>query len=424
MATVIPFRAAHYNLDRYGREITRFVAPPYDVIDRAMEWKLKDDRLNITHVTLGGEDDAYRVAARRLQRWLEDEVLVCESDECFFVYEQTFTSPDGSPRIRSGISGLVRLEDFSEGIVMPHEKTIPRHKADRLELMRAVSGDIEQIFLLYDDPTGKLESLLAETRKNDAEMVFTDIDGVRHRILRISDPAKVETIRRSFEHAKLLIADGHHRYETALAYRRELREKDCPQGVAACDYVLATLVSFRNPGLVVYPTHRLVQKVDPALLRALPKKLEHEFELRKCDGAGELAKAVENSRILAFGVWILDPETYIFATPKEARGSVNPIEDLSVWIVQEKVLKKLLGYSDNMLDTKVNIEYVKGTRPTRELMESGEFQACFFVKPPSIDQVMAIAQTGQKMPHKSTYFYPKIWSGALLYLFGTDPVKQ
>jgi uncharacterized protein (DUF1015 family) len=424
LATVIPFRAAHYNLDRYGRDITRFVAPPYDVIDRVMERSLKEDRLNITHITLGGEDDAYRVASRRLHRWLEDEVLVCEKEKCFYVYEQTFTSPDGKQRIRSGIIGLVRLEDFSGGTVLPHEKTIPRHKADRLELMRAVSGDVEQIFLLYDDLTGHLESLLADTRKSDAEMSFSDHDGVRHRILRISDPVRVDTIRKAFDPAKLFIADGHHRYETALECRDEMREKHSPNGASACDYVLATLVSSRNPGLVLYPTHRLIQKVDEGLLRVLPQKLEREFDLKKCESADALASAVEQSKTNAFGVWILDPETYLMATPKHGEASANPIEELPVWIVQEKVLKKLLGYSDHMLDTKINIEYVKGTGPTKELMESGEFQACFFVKPPTIDQVMTIAQTGQKMPHKSTYFYPKIWSGPLLYLFDTDPVKR
>jgi uncharacterized protein (DUF1015 family) len=142
LATVIPFKAVHYNLDRYGREVTRFVAPPYDVIDRPMERRLKEDRLNIAHITLGGEDDKYAVAARRLKRWLEDEVLVCESEDSFFVYEQTFTTPEGGQRVRSGIIGLVKLEDFSEGTIMPHEKTIPKHKADRLELMRAFEGDI------------------------------------------------------------------------------------------------------------------------------------------------------------------------------------------------------------------------------------------------------------------------------------------
>lgn len=424
MAKVIPFRAVHYNLERYGRDVTRFVAPPYDVINRATERKLKDDRLNITHITLGGEDDAYKVASRRLQRWLEDEVLVCESQKSLYVYEQTFTGPDGDQRIRSGIIGLVRLEDFSAGTVMPHEKTIPRHKADRLELMRAVSGDVEQILLLYDDPSGHLESLLAETRRKDAELAFQDNEGVRHRILRISDPAKAAAIGEAFEPVKLLIADGHHRYETALECRDLMRKKGCPLGDVPCDYVLATLVSFRNPGLIVYPTHRLVQKVDPALLRELPRKLEQEFELERYSGADDLASAVERSKAKAFGVWILEPETFLLATPKEAARPSNPIEDLPVWIVQEKVLKKLLGYSEQMLDTKVNIEYVKGTGPTKELMESDEYQACFFVKPPTVEQVMSIAQTGQKMPHKSTYFYPKIWSGALLYLFDERPVNQ
>jgi len=424
LAIVIPFKAVHYNLDRYGREVTRFVAPPYDVIDRPMERRLKDDRLNITHITLGGEDDKYAVAARRLQRWLEDEVLVCESEDCFFVYEQTFATPDGGQKTRSGIIGLVRLEDFSNGTVMPHEKTIPRHKADRLELMQAVEGDIEQIFLLYDDPSGKLESLLAETKKMETEMIFTDTDGVRHRIIRISDQSKIDEIKKSFEPAKLLIADGHHRYETALEHRNELRAKQCPAGSVACDYVLATLVSSHNPGLVIYPTHRLIQKVDPELLKGLPERLEEEFVLKKCDSPDDLAKAVEHSKGKALGVWIIEPETYLLATPKSAFDAVNPIEDLPVWIVQERVLKRLLKYSDHMLDTKINIEYVKGTGPTKELMESGEYQACFFVKPPTIEQVMAVAQTGQTMPHKSTYFYPKIWSGPLLYLFDTRPVKQ
>ncbi len=423
MATVIPFKAVHYNVDRYGREVTRFVAPPYDVIDRAMERRLKDDRLNIAHITLGGEDDKYAVAARRLQRWLEDQVLVCESEDCFYVCEQTFTTPEGGQRVRSGIIGLVKLEDFSDGTVMPHEKTIPKHKADRLELMKAVEGDIEQIFLLYDDPSGRLEALLSETRRRDAEMVFSDTDGVRHRIIRVSDQSKVEAIRQSFQPAKLLIADGHHRYETALELRDEMRAKLRPKGPLACDFVLATLVSFRNPGLVIYPTHRLIQKVDPGLLRDLPDRLKQEFDLKECDSADALASAVEHAKGKAFGVWIIDPETYLFAAPKDAKSATNPIEDLPVWIVQEKVLKELLGYSDHMLDTKINIEYVKGTGPTKELMESGEYQACFFVKPPTVDQVMAVAQTGQKMPHKSTYFFPKIWSGSLLYLFDTRPVN-
>lgn len=419
MATVVPFKAFRYDTDRYGKDVTRFVAPPYDIIDRVMEKKLKDDRLNIAHVTLGDEGDSYTVASRRLQRWINDGVLVHDREECYYLYEQTFSSPDGGPRIRSGIIGLVKLVDFSEGVVLPHEKTIPKHKADRMQLMSAVAGDTEQIFMLYDDPSEEMEGILLRARKKEEELRFLDNDGVHHRIVRISDPEMTGRITRLLAPAKLLIADGHHRYETSLEYRKSRRAKDgSKEGTMPYDFIMATLVSFRNPGLVVYPTHRLVQHVDESLLSRLPKALEEEFELKALKGPDELAAAVEGSPVKAFGVWIPSSGTFLYATPKKKGPSDNPMEDLPVYIVQEKVLKKLLGYTAEMLDTKVNIDYVKGTDPTRAAMETGEYQACFFVKPPTVGQVMQVAETGQKMPHKSTYFFPKIWSGTLLYLFG------
>ena len=408
--------------------MSRFVAPPYDVIDKAMEKRLKEDRLNITHVTLGNEGDSYAIAARRLQRWIDDEVLVAEPQECFYVYEQTFSSPDGTPRIRSGIVGLVKLEDFSKGVVLPHERTIPKHKADRMELMCAVGGDAEQIFMLYDDPTGEMEWILLDTRKRDEAMRFVDPEGVHHRLIKVAEPALVDKIKELLGPAKLLIADGHHRYETSLEYRDRMRAKDgSKEGERPYDYIMATLVSFTNPGLVIYPTHRLVQNVDQRLLLELPKALEDEFELKPLPGPDELASAVEKSSVKAFGVWIPSSKTLLLATPKDKAPSKNPLEDLPVYMVQERVLKKLLAYTSEMLDTKVEIEYVKGTGPTKDAMESGEYEACFFVKPPSVQQAMAIAESGRLMPHKSTYFFPKIWSGAVLYLFRqaeAEPVKQ
>ncbi len=427
MATVVPFKALRYNSDRYGKDISRFAAPPYDIIDRVIEKRLKEDRLNVTHVTLGNEQDAYTVAARRLQRWIDDGVLVADPARCFYVYEQTFSTPDGAPMIRSGIVGLVKLEDFSKGVVVPHEKTIPKHKADRMELMCATGGDIEQIFMLYDDPTGEMEWLLLDTRKRDEVMRFVDPEGVHHRLIRISEPELVNKITKLLEPAKLLIADGHHRYETSLEYRNRMRAKDgSAEGEMPYDFILTTLVSFRNPGLVVYPTHRLVELVDQKLMSELPHALTEEFDLRELTGPDELAHAVERSNVKAFGIWIPSSKTFLLATPKEGK-SQNPLDDLPVYIVQERVLKRLLGYSSQMLDTKVNIEYVKGTGQTKEAMETGEFQACFFIKSPTVQQVMAIAETGQLMPHKSTYFFPKIWSGAVVYLFReleAGPVKR
>ena len=428
LATVVPFTPLHYNTDRFGKDVSRLVAPPYDVIDRVMERRLKDDRLNITHVTLGDEGDTYEIASRRLHRWIDDEVLVSNSEKCFYVYEQTFSSPDGSPRIRSGIVALVKLEDFEKGVVLPHEKTIPKHKADRMNLMCAVNGDIEQIFLLYDDPTQEMEWILLDTRKRDEIMRFVDPDGVNHRLIRIAEPELINRMIKLLEPVKLLVADGHHRYETSLEFRDKMRAKDgSKEGTMPYDFIMATLVSFRNPGLVIFPAHRLIQGVDQRQLSRLPKALEEEFDLKEMAGPEELASAVEKSQVKAFGAWIPSSKTHLYATPKAKETSKNPMEDLPVYIVQERVLKRLLGYTAEMLDTKMNIEYVKGTGPTKDAMETGEYQACFFVKPPTVQQVMAVAETGQFMPHKSTYFFPKIWSGALLYLFrqaDAEAVKQ
>lgn len=418
MAKVIPFRAVRYNTERFGKDLARFVAPPYDVIDGVMERRLKEDRLNITHITLGDENDRYAIAARRLRTWLDDGVLVKDADTCFYIYEQTFSTPDGAPRMRSGIVGAVKLEEFSKGIIMPHEKTIPKHKADRLQHVCAMAGNTEQIFLLYDDPTEGVEAILSDARKREEVMRFVDPEGVHHRIVKISQPELVSRISKLLEPAKLLIADGHHRYETALEYRNTMRAKDnSKEGEVPYDYIMATLISFRNPGLVVFPTHRLIKEVDPKLIQKLPKALEEEFVLKKMQGADELAEAVERSPVPAFGVWIPATRTYIYAIPKNKEKSEDPMQDLPVFMVQERVLKRFLGYTSEMLDTKINIEYVKGTGPTKYAMASGEFQACFFVKPPSVEHVMAVAEAGQKMPHKSTYFFPKIWSGTLLYLF-------
>ena len=418
MARVLPFEAVHYNTSRYGKDLTRFVAPPYDVIDPVLERKLKEDRLNITHITLGNEHDSYSVARRRFKTWMDDKVLVRDAGCSFYIYEQTFPGLDGLPRVRSGIIGLVKLEEFSKGVILPHEKTIPKHKADRMELMESIKGDPEQVFMLYDDASGEIEDILRTSKVRDEELRFMDPDGVQHRIIRISDAYLVEKITHLFEPARLLIADGHHRYETCLEYRDAMRKQvGQADDEKPFDFIMATLVGFRNPGLLVYPTHRLVAGVRDELIASLPKLLDAEFELKEFDRPDTLAQAVEDSKREAFGLWIPKTNTCLLATRKKRGPSQNPIDDLPVYIVQEQVLKKLLGYTSDMLDKKINIEYVKGTDQTKAAMRTGEYQACFFVKPPTVQQVMAIAQTGLKMPHKSTYFYPKMWSGTLLHLF-------
>lgn len=418
MAEVKPFRGVHYNTDRFGGDITRFVSPPYDVVDEQMLRRLKEDRLNVTHIILGEEGDGYATASKRLTRWLNDKVLVRDEHEMFYIYEQTFQSPDGTPRVRSGLIALVKLEDPETGGILPHEKTIPKHKEDRLALMAAVGGDTEQIFLLYEDATGEIEHMLQDRRKREELLRFVDADGVHHRVIALSDKEQMKRIVELLRPAKLLIADGHHRYETALEYRdRRRREEQDRSGPAPYDYVMATLVSSSNPGLVIYPTHRLVRRLSDEALSALAEGLEKRFKIRRKRTVDDLLTALENAPSRSFGCWIPARNLMALAEPRE-EPSGDPMEDLSVYVVQEAVLKGLLGYTEDMLDRKVNIEFVKGTDAARAMMGSGEYHACLFVKPPSVEQTMKVAETRRKMPQKSTYFFPKIWSGTMMYLFG------
>jgi len=416
LAKVVPFKAVHYNTSRFGHDVTRFVAPPYDVIDRPVEKALKDDRLNIAHITLGDQGDSYSTAAKRLRTWFDDEVLVRDDGEAFYLYEQTFKGPDGAPVVRTGVVGLVRLEEFSSGVILPHERTIPKHKADRFELMKAVGGYTEQVFMLYDDPSGDVERLLQELRRREELLRFVDTDGVHHRIVRVGEAPMVERISSLLGPLRLLIADGHHRYETALKYRTMRREAEGGEdGERPYDFIMATLVGFGNPGLVILPTHRLVRGLgDDSLLR-LRDRLSGEFDLTDLAGPAELVDALGRARSDAFGVWVPGRGVATLAVAK--RTPEDPLDGLSVQVLQERVLKGMLDYTQDMLDGKVGIEYVKGTEASIAAMATGEHQACFFVRAPSADQVMDVASSGDKMPQKSTYFFPKIWSGTLLYLF-------
>ena len=416
MVKIAPFNAVHYNSRRFGNEVGRFVAPPYDVIDRGMERRLKEDRLNITYLTLGDESDEYATARKRLRRWLNDEVLVRDAERSLYLYEQTFQDPDGIVRVRSGIVALVKLEDPSSSMILPHENTIPKHIADRLALLSSLEGNLEQIFMLYDDPTGEVEKTIDSCRKS-AEMVrFIDAANVHHRIVRIADDKVVSRIAELLEPQRMLIADGHHRYETALEYRKNTRDSASKDG-SPPDYVLSTLVSFENPGLVIYPAHRLIRSLEEETLTTIRSRLSKDFVLEEFDSPEELASALNEAPSAAFGVWCPGVQLLALAVPEE-ENLPGPLGALSVYVLQEKVLKEVLGFTAEMLDRKINIDYVKEIETARSKLTTKEHVMCFIVKAPTVEQVMEVAKEGLKMPHKSTYFYPKVWSGTLLYLFG------
>ena len=417
LVQIAPFNAAHYNNLKFGNEVSRLVAPPYDVIDRGMERKLKDDRLNITHITLGNEGDAYATVAKRLRHWLNDAVLTVDPERCLYLYEQTFQGKGDAVRVRTGMIALVRLEEFSDGVILPHENTIPGHKADRMALMEAIHGNTEQIFMLYDDPTGDIELAMGACRKSEEMLRFIDDQGVHHRVVRIADEDTVRRLRDLLAPQTALIADGHHRYETALEYRNKRDASKASRGSRPFDYVLATLVSSRNPGLAINPTHRLVGRVEDGILGRLQDRLRERFRVTDFESPDDILAALDEAPSAAFGVWCPSAGITVLAELKDKAVGPAQLAGLSVYVLQERVLKDMLGFTTEMLDGKTNIEYVKELDSAVSTVSSGEHTICFFVKAPTVDQVMAVARAGLKMPHKSTYFFPKIWSGTLLYLF-------
>ncbi len=417
MVQIAPFNAAHYNNPRFGNEVNRFVAPPYDVVDGGMERELKEDRLNITHLTLGDEDDAYATVAKRLRHWLNDDVLTVDPKRCLYLYEQTFQGKGGAVRVRTGMIALVRLEEFSDGVILPHENTIPKHKADRMALMEAIHGNTEQIFMLYDDPTGDVESMMGACRKSEEMLRFIDDQGVHHRVVRIEDEDTIRRLCDLLAPQTVLIADGHHRYETSLEYRNRKDTSKADHGSRPFDYVLTTLVSFRNPGLTINPTHRLVGRVEDEVLGQLQDRLRERFRVTSFESPDDILEALDEASSTAFGVWCPSAGITVLAELKDDIVGPDPLAELSVYVLQERVLKDMLDFTTEMLDKKTNIEYVKELDSAVSKVSSGEHTMCFFVKAPTVEQVMAVAKAGLKMPHKSTYFFPKIWSGTLLYLF-------
>src|SRR3954452_23469048 len=251
MADVPPIRALHYDRARTG-DPADVVAPPYDVIDPEQRAALAArSPHNVVAIDLPQGEDPYAAAARTFAAWREQGVLVRDDQPAFWVLAQDYTGPDGRPYTRRGFFARIRVEDYGPGRIRPHERTHPGPKEDRLRLTRATRANLSPIFVLYDDPAGAAWSALEAALTGEPFADVTDTDGTRHRLWRVGDPAALEAVTAALAPSELLIADGHHRYETARVYAEEIG------GEGAHRYVLTCLVALQDPGLTVFPTHRL-----------------------------------------------------------------------------------------------------------------------------------------------------------------------
>ncbi len=412
MAKLEPIRALQYNLELTGG-LQAVVAPPYDVIDAEQRARLAaSSPYNVVGIDLPQNDDPYRHAAELLESWRADGAVLQDDRPAIWALVQDYTGPDCLQRTRHGFLARVRIEEYGAGRIRPHERTHPGPKEDRLRLTRATKANLSPIFSLFSDPAGGAWSALAPTTAQTPWGQCEDEDGTVNRLWRIDDPASIAAVQEALGDAELLIADGHHRYETARVYAEEIG------GEGPHRYVLMCLVALQDPGLTIFPTHRLVRGLRPDQHEALANALRRDFEIEALPDTGALApEAGDRVRIgyidahfkRPFMLTLKDPEIATKALP----GRSEAYRRLDTAVLEALILKDTLGMSDEDIDHLSGLGYARDFAQALELVQSAEYDAAFFMAPTPVEHVQAVAAAGESMPPKSTYFFPKVPTGLL-----------
>ena len=404
MAEIRPLKGIHYAPDVTLDDV---VAPPYDVIDDEQRAALlARSPHNVVEIDLPIGDDPYDHAAETFDQWLQSGVLVRDDEPAIWVLTQEYTDPDGEQRIRSGFFAAVRVTDYGPGRIRPHERTHPGPKEDRLRLTRATRANLSPIFSLYSG-TGAWQALEPTTREEEPFGSTTDPDGTVNRLWRVSDPDVIATVTDQLADAELLIADGHHRYETARVYAEE-------QGTEEAGWVLMQLVSLEDPGLSIFPTHRLARGRGLERYEKLGSKLKEQFQVSQVT-EDELAPPLTDGPMQ---LGYLDSHfkqpfrlTYTGDPPAELEG---PLAHLDTAVLEALILKGVLELTDDDISHLNDFGYARDRRQAIELVTSGEYDVAFLMRPTPVEQVREIAAAGQSMPPKSTYFFPKVPTGLII----------
>ncbi len=416
MADVQPLRALHYDLAQVGA-LADVVAPPYDVIDAVQrEELLARSPYNVAAVDLPqaepGGGDPYISAGDRFESWQLQGAVVRDEEPAIWAHTQQYTGPDGVSETRRGFFCRVRIEEYGPGGVRPHERTHPGPKEDRLRLTRATRANMSPIFSLYSDPANAAWEALRPATEEAPWGEAEDAEGTVHRIWRVTDAQAIAAVQGATRGKELLIADGHHRYETARAYAQELN------GEGEHQYVLMCLVALEDPGLTVFPTHRLVKGLDDARLRALDEALRRDFDMSEVGpqeiapppGTGPLQLGYIDTRTKRPQRLTLKDQAIADAA---LEGHSEAYRHLDTGILETLLLKGALGLSDEDISHLHDFRYARTAAEARALVESGEYDVAFLMRPTPVAQVQAVAEAGENMPPKSTFFFPKLLTGLL-----------
>jgi uncharacterized protein (DUF1015 family) len=413
MADIQPIPALRYDPDRTGG-LQDVVAPPYDVIDAEQRARLEArSPYNVVRIDLPeGGDDRYQRAADTLDEWRREAVVVHDAAPALWTLAQDYTGPDGRPRTRQGFFARVRVEDYGAGRIRPHERTHPGPKEDRLRLTRVTRANLSPIFSLYSDPTGAAWAALQNAPDATDWAQTTDDDGTVNRLGRVADPDAITAATDAVKNTELLIADGHHRYETARVYADEVG------GDGPHRYVLMCLVALQDPGLTVFPTHRLVRGLRPDQHEILANALRRDFDIAELSSADQLAPPEGDTvRIGYVDSHFRRPLMLTLKNEAIAEAALPdhapPYRRLDTAVLEALILKGALEMTDEDIDELNGLGYARDFDQARELVDSAKYDAAFFMAPTPVERVQEVAAAGESMPPKSTYFFPKVPTGLL-----------
>jgi uncharacterized protein (DUF1015 family) len=419
MAEILPFRGVLYDPSRAG-PIENLIAPPYDVISPSERSSLATlSPYNFVRLILpdGEGDEKYARAANLLAEWQREGILRRDEKPALYRYHQIFSAL-GQSYTRKGFIGRIRLHAYEERVVLPHERTMSGPKLDRLKLKRAARTHLSQVLSVYSDPDGAVDAAFAQIDATRPDLEARGDDGVVHRLFRLTDPAAHARVGAALKDKRVYIADGHHRYETMLALREELRPlARSPR--SSVEYGSMFLTRMEDPGLLILPTHRVVHGVQGFDAARFLERVREQFDIEQLSGsASELRErlAAKGRDRTAFVVALKDRRILLALRPgaEVAVPGPLPLRTVDVAVLHALVLEQILGIDRAAQEKQTNLRYVKDFDAALAEEARADVQAVFLVNPTRVEQLQAVADAGEVMPQKSTYFFPKLASGLVL----------
>lgn len=420
MAEIKPFRALRYA--EAAGDISELTCPPYDIITEEQRRAfLSENPHNVIRLELPRGDRPYEEAGETLREWEKNGILKRDTDPGFYIYEEEFTASGAKKKVR-GLVCLVRLEEYSKGIVLPHEETLSKAKEDRFNLMKKTFCNFSQIYSLYLDEDHRTLNRLDALSSGKPRYEFSDGEVV-HRMWLVNDTEVIGAIREDFADRKLFIADGHHRYETALNFRDWCRSEEISKEGGDPDYVMMMLVDMESSGLVVFPTHRLVFGLKDFSADALLRGCEEFFDVIPREGLDEMEPnldALFRQGKKAFACYCGGEKWSLLILRDESAAQrflpeKSPAyRDLDVTVLHSLILERVLGIDAENMAQQVNLTYTRSVKDAVASVQDGTSQCAFLLNPTRVRQIRDVAMAGEKMPQKSTYFYPKLITGLVM----------